>query len=252
MAISVKNKIAIITGATKGIGRGIANAFAASGATVVVVSRHLSDCEQTAFELQEKYGTNALGIAADITKQEDINCLVQSVIDAYGHIDVLINNAGSAITKCAEDVTEQDWDYVINLDLKAVFFCSQAVGKRMIEQKCGKIINISSALGIIAEKQILPYLAAKAGVLHMTKGLALEWAQHNIHVNSICPGYVITDINRELLSNEKVSEKLLKKFPLRRFGEVEEIADAAVFLASDASSYMTGQQIVIDGGWTIQ
>ena len=252
MAISVKNKIAIITGATKGIGRGIANAFAASGATVVVVSRHLSDCEQTAFELQEKYGTKALGIAADITKQEDINCLVQSVIDAYGHIDVLINNAGSAITKCAEDVTEQDWDYVINLDLKAVFFCSQAVGKRMIEQKCGKIINISSALGIIAEKQILPYLAAKAGVLHMTKGLALEWAQHNIHVNSICPGYVITDINRELLSNEKVSEKLLKKFPLRRFGEVEEIADAAVFLASDASSYMTGQQIVIDGGWTIQ
>ncbi|MPN00932.1 Dihydroanticapsin 7-dehydrogenase [bioreactor metagenome] len=120
----------------------------------------------------------------------------------------------------------------------------------MITQKSGKIINISSALGLVAEKQVLPYLIAKAGVLHLTKGLAVEWAQHNIQVNAICPGYVITDNNRDTLSQESVASGLLRKFPLRRFARSEEIAGAAVFLASDASGYMTGQPIVIDGGWT--
>jgi len=252
MAISVSGKIAIITGSTKGIGKGIAEALAEGGASVVIVSRHQNDCSNVAQELREKYSVPTLGVAADITIQGDIDRLVQLTIDTFGRIDVLVNNAGSALSKRAEDLTGAEWDQVIDLDLRAVFFCAQAVGRQMITQKSGKIINISSALGLVADKNVLPYLVAKAGVIHMTKGLAVEWAQHNIQVNSICPGYVITELNREALANEKIASALLRKFPMRRFGEVGEISDAAVFLASDASNYMTGQQIVIDGGWTAQ
>lgn len=252
MTNTQKGKVAVITGSTKGIGYGIAKALAAEGYNTVIISRHQNDCDRVAREIEETYHVSASGIAADITNLDDIHRMVQSVIEKYQNIDVLINNAGSAITKKAEDLTEADWDRVLDLDLRAVFFCSQIIGRKMIEQKHGKIINISSALGIVAEKQVLPYLVAKAGVLHLTKGLAVEWAKYNIQVNAICPGYVITEINEKELSNEKIAAGLLQKFPMRRFGTVEEISGAAVFLSSDASNYMTGQHIVIDGGWTAQ
>jgi NAD(P)-dependent dehydrogenase (short-subunit alcohol dehydrogenase family) len=252
MAISVKGKVALITGSTKGIGNGIANALAEGGANVVIVSRHQNDCDRVAAEIKEKYGVMTLAVAADITKQEDIEAMVSKTIDTFGRIDVLVNNAGSAITKKAEDLTYEDWDKVVNLDLRAVFFCSQAVGRHMIAQKSGKIINIASILGLVADKQVLPYAVSKAGVLQMTKALALEWAKHNIQVNAICPGYVITEINKDTLANEKIAAGLLRKTVMRRFGKVEEIAGAAVYLASDATSYMTGQHIVIDGGWTAE
>jgi NAD(P)-dependent dehydrogenase (short-subunit alcohol dehydrogenase family) len=249
MPISVNGKTAIVTGSTKGIGKGIANALSEGGANVVVVSRHQNECDETAKELISRYGYPAIGIKADVTKKEEIDSMVEKVVDKFGRIDILINNAGNAITKRAEDLTEEDFDRILNLDLRAVFFCSQAVGRHMIEQRSGKIISISSILGIIGGKQVLPYAVAKGGVLQMTKSLALEWAKYNIQVNAICPGYVITEINRDVLSDEKVAKDLLKKSPMRRFGQVEEIAGAALYLASDASSYMTGQQIVIDGGW---
>jgi len=247
--MDVKGKAAIVTGSTKGIGKGIAKALAKAGANIVVVSRHQDDCDKVAMELKKAYGISTLAIAADITKTEKINELVQKTVEVFGKIDILVNNAGSALTKRAEDLTEEDWDSVVNLDLKAVFFCAQAVGKQMIIQKYGKIINISSILGIVADKQVLPYAVSKGGVLQMTKALALEWAKHNIQVNAICPGYIVTEMNREDLSNAKISSHLLKKIVMRRFGQVEEISDAAIFLASEGSNYMTGQHIVIDGGW---
>lgn len=247
MDLSGKN--AIITGATKGIGRGIANGLAEAGANIVVVSRNKADCERVAEEIKQTYGVKTLALPSDVTKQSDIQNMVDRTVETLGSIDILVNNAGSAITKRAEDLTEEDWDHVMNLDLKAVFFCSQAVGRQMIAQKHGKIINIGSVLALVSDKQVLPYSVAKGGVLQMTKALALEWAKHNIQVNAICPGYIVTEINREALQDERISSSRLRKITMRRFGEVDEVAGAAVYLASNASSYVTGSHILVDGGW---
>lgn len=247
--MELKGKNALVTGGTKGIGYGIASALAAAGANVAVASRTPADCERTAHELQRSYGVKAEGFAADLSAIDAIERLAQHSRQALGPIDILVNNAGSGITKPAEALTEADWDRVITLDLKAVFFCAQAFGRHMIAEGRGKIINIASVLGIVANKQVLPYAVAKAGVLQMTRALALEWARYNIQVNAICPGYVMTEMNRAELTNTEVAPRILRKIPMRRFGEVDEISKAAVFLAGDASNYMTGQQIVIDGGW---
>ena len=249
MKIDVKGKICVVTGSTKGIGKGIAEALAENGGTVVICSRKQNECDAVAAEIREKYGVDAIGVSADITKTEAIENLFNTVMEKYGRVDVLVNNAGSAITKRAEDLTEEDIDHVLALDLRAVFFCSQAAGKIMIKQKSGKIISIASVLGVVADKQVLPYCVAKGGVLQMTRALALEWAKYNIQVNAICPGYVITELNRKELTDEKIGGGLLRKTAMRRFGEVEEIAGAAVYLASDASSYTTGEPIIVDGGW---
>lgn len=249
MKIDVKGKICVVTGSTKGIGKGIAEALAENGGTVVICSRKQNECDAVATEIREKYGVDAIGVSADITKTEAIENLFNTVMEKYGRVDVLVNNAGSAITKRAEELTEEDFDHVLALDLRAVFFCSQAAGKIMIKQKSGKIISIASVLGVVADKQVLPYCVAKGGVLQMTRALALEWAKYNIQVNAICPGYVITELNRKELTDEKIGGGLLRKTAMRRFGEVEEIAGAAVYLASDASSYTTGEPIIVDGGW---
>ncbi len=249
MKINVEGKVCVITGSTKGIGKAIAEALAENGGKVVICSRKQNECDAVAAEIAAKYGVEAVGISADITKQEAIDNLFNSVMEKFGRVDVLVNNAGSAITKRAEELTQEDFDHVLALDLRAVFFCSQAAGKIMIKQKSGKIISIASVLGVVADKQVLPYCVAKGGVLQMTRALALEWAKHNIQVNAICPGYVITELNRKELTDEKIGGGLLRKTAMRRFGEVEEIAGAAVYLASDASSYTTGEPIIVDGGW---
>ena len=242
-------KMAIVTGATKGIGRGIASGLAQAGANIVVVSRHYDDCERVAQDVMQRYGVSTLPVACDILQRDQVNDLLNRTVESFGRVDILVNNAGTAITKKAEDLLEEDWDRVVNLDLKACFFCAQTIGQQMIRQQRGKIINISSILGLVADKQVLPYAAAKGGVVQFTKALALEWAKHNIQVNAICPGYIITDINRAELESEKISKHLLGKIAARRFGTVEDIAGAAVYLASEASNYMTGHAMVIDGGW---
>ena len=249
MAIDVKNKSVIVTGSTKGIGKAIAEAFAEAGANLTIVSRNQDDCDRIAGELSGKYGVKALPVSGDITKIVNIENIVEKTAEEFGSVDVLVNNAGSAVTKASVDLTEEDWDSVIAIDLKAVFFCSQIAGRKMIEQKKGKIISIGSALGFIGEKRLLPYCCAKGGVLQMTKTLGIEWARYNVQVNVVCPGYVITDLNRDLLTDEKISTRLLSHIPMRRFGETVEVAEAVVFLASDASNYMTGQSIILDGGW---
>jgi len=243
------NKVAIVTGSTKGIGRGIIEALAKAGADVVVVSRNQDDCNQVAEKIKE-FGHDALPVAADVTNLNAIEALVKKVIEHYGKIDILVNNAGSAITKKAEDLTEADWDRVLNVDLKGVFFCAQAVGRQMIIQKHGKIINLASILGLVGDRQVLPYCVAKGGVIQMTKALALEWARHNIQVNAICPGYVVTPMNEADLKNEKIHDHIIKKIPMRRLGEICDMVGSAVFMSSKAADYMTGQTLVLDGGWT--
>ncbi|HHV72886.1 MAG TPA: glucose 1-dehydrogenase [Clostridia bacterium] len=250
-SMSLKDKVAIVTGSTKGIGKGIAFGLAQAGANVVVVSRHQNDCDRVAAEIAQ-LGVETLPVAADVTKMKDIENLVNSTLARFGRIDILVNNAGTALTKKAEEITEEDWDRVLDVDLKGVFFCAQAVGKQMIKQKRGKIINIGSILGTVADRQVLPYCVSKGGVAQMTKALALEWAKYNIQVNSLCPGYVITPMNEADLRNEKIASHILRKIPVRRLGEVEDMVGAAIFLASEASNYMTGQSIFVDGGWTAE
>ena len=250
--MGLKGKNAIITGSTKGIGRAIAMALAEQGANIVVVSRHQADCDATAAEIANKYHVSALGVAADLTHRSDIDHMLGRALKHFGRIDILVNNAGSAVTKPAEELTEEDYSKVIDLDMNAVFFCAQAVGKRMIDQGGGVIINVASILGKIAMKCVLPYLMAKGGVIQLTKGLAVEWARYHIRVNALCPGYVMTEINHEQLSDERISGELRKRTAMNRFGTVDEVARAAIFLASDASSYMTGTELIVDGGWTAQ
>jgi len=247
----LKDKVAIVTGSTKGIGRGIIKGMANAGANVVVVSRSQDDCDRVAAEIR-KSGENALPVPTDLTDLNAIEELIEKSIAHYGKIDILINNAGTAITKKAELLTEADWDHVLNIDLKAVFFTAQAVGRRMIAQKSGKIINVASVFGLVGDRQILPYCAAKGGVIQMTKALSLEWARYNIQVNALCPGYVITPMNEADFKNEKILNHVTGKIPVRRLGQVSDMVGAAVFLASSAADYMTGQNLVIDGGWTAE
>ncbi|MGB9804601.1 SDR family NAD(P)-dependent oxidoreductase [Desulfofundulus sp.] len=248
---SLNGKVALVTGSTKGIGYGIALALAQAGADLVIVSRNQADCDRVAGEVRGT-GRRAIGVATDVTQNDQVQSLVERTMAEYGRIDILVNNAGTAITKRAEDLTEADFDRVVALDQRAVFFVAQAVGRQMIRQGGGRIINVASILGLVGERQVLPYCVAKGGVIQMTRALALEWAKYNINVNALCPGYVITPMNEADLKNEKIYNHLIKNIPMRRLGQVEDMVGAVVFLASDAASYMTGQCLVIDGGWTAQ
>ncbi|MDK2919934.1 MAG: hypothetical protein PWQ37_2667 [Candidatus Petromonas sp.] len=247
----LSGKVAIVTGATKGLGYGMALGLAQAGADIVVVSRTPADCEKVASEIIAM-GRDALALPTDVSKQESIQNLVDRTVEKFEKIDILVNNAGTAVTQKAEDLTEEDWDRVININLKGVFMLAQAVGREMIKQKRGKIINIASIFGFVGDKAVLPYLASKGGVLQLTRGLALEWAKHNIQVNAVAPGYVMTPMNEKELSEQKIYKYITSKIPMRRLGEISEIAGAVVYLASEAANYVTGSTIVVDGGWLAQ
>ncbi len=244
-------KVAIVTGSTKGLGHGMAVALANAGANIVIVSRTPAECDQVAKEIAA-LGVQTLSAPTDVSKPEGIQGLVDKAIAKFGKIDILVNNAGTAVTKPAETLTIEDWDRVVNVNLKGVFLMAQAVGREMIKQKSGKIINIASMFGLVGDKNVLPYLASKGGVIQLTRGLALEWTKYNIQVNSVAPGYVKTPINEKEFSDEKVYNYIIGKTPMRRLGAVEDIAGAVVYLASNASNYVTGSTITVDGGWTAQ
>lgn len=243
-------KVAIVTGGTKGLGYGMAKGLAKAGADIVVVSRTAADCERVAAEIAAM-DRRAIGIPTDISRIDSIHKMVDLAAEVMGKIDILINNAGTAVTKLALKVTEEDWDYVVNLNLKGQFFLAQAVAKLMMEQKSGSIINIASVLGVIVDTNVLPYIVSKAGLIHMTKALALEWARYNIRVNAVSPGYVITQMNEKEFSDPKVLNHFLNKTPQHRLGEVGDIVGAVVYLASGASEYTTGSNLLVDGGMHI-
>ena len=244
-------RVAIITGSTRGIGRGIAECLGQAGASVVIVGRKEADCARVAAEMNAN-GIQTLAVPADVTKLADIDRLMETVAKTFGRIDILVNNAGGALTHKVEEITEEEWDQVLDLDLKSVFFCSQRAGRWMIPQKHGKIINTASIMGNVGQKLTLTYCAAKSGVLGVTRALALEWANHNIQVNALCPGFVLTSINEAAMQNEKILNATLRKIPVGRLGQVTDMTGAVLFLASAASNYMTGQTLTVDGGWTAQ
>jgi len=246
----LNGKVAIVTGGTKGLGYGIVMALAYYGAKVVITSRHQEDCDNVAKEVIEM-GGEAIGIKTDVQVKEEIDNLVAKTVEKFGHLDIMLNNAGVAITKPMLEMTEDEYNTVLDSNLRSVFFGSAAAAKEMIKQgNGGRIINMASIGGLVGTKNISTYGASKAAVLNLTKGMAIEFGKYNITVNSICPGYVKTALNAEALDNPKYQERMFRKIPLKRWGTVEEVAAIVLFLASDFSGIMTGSYIVADMGTT--
>jgi NAD(P)-dependent dehydrogenase (short-subunit alcohol dehydrogenase family) len=247
---SLKGRVALVTGGSRGIGKAIAVGLARSGADVVLASRKLPDLEEVAKEIKE-LGRKSLAVATHVGRLEEISNLVTRVKDEFGKIDILVNNAATNPTmEQAIDIGERAWDSIMNLNLKGLFFLSQAVAQLMKEQGGGKIINVASIEGVTPG--ILPvYAISKAGVIMATKVMAQEWAKYGIRVNAIAPGLTRTRFSEALWSNPDILSVAMMITPMARVAEPEEMVGAVIFLASDASSYVTGQVLAVDGGATI-
>jgi NAD(P)-dependent dehydrogenase (short-subunit alcohol dehydrogenase family) len=242
-------KVAIVTGAGRGMGYHFASALARYGADVVVCSRTRSELEKVSEEIQ-KFGRRCLIQPMDVLKIPEIHRMVEASVEVFGHIDILVNNAGINIPQWAEEVTEEAWDSTIDINLKGLFFCAQAVGKVMVQQKKGKIINISSQTGTVAIPQRAAYCASKGGVNQLTKALAIEWAKHNVLVNAVAPTFIETPFSRPMFEKPGFREFVLGNIPLGRVGLPEDVVGAVIYLASEASNLVTGHVLMVDGGWT--
>jgi len=247
----LKNKVAIITGARRGMGKSHAIKFAKAGAKVVVSDISQEECQSVVDEIK-KNGGEGLAAKCDVTKKDEVEAMVKKTIEKWGKVDILVNNAGICQFKPFLELTEEEWDRTIDINLKGYFFCAQAVAKEMVKQKAGAIVNIASiAMGQVGVgfPSITHYCASKGGIVAMTEALALELAPYNIRVNAVAPGAIDTPMADSTKQDPKVLEGTLARIPMRRMGKAEEVSNLVLFLASDASSYMTGSTVVIDGGW---
>jgi NAD(P)-dependent dehydrogenase (short-subunit alcohol dehydrogenase family) len=245
---SLEGKVAIVTGGSKGIGREIALVFAEAGADVVVCSRGLdSSLEDVAKEVRA-LGRRSLAVPADLSKKTETARLVQKTLDEFSVIDILVNNAGILLVTPFMKHTEEDWNRIMDTNLKGYFLCSQAVIKKMQEQKKGNIINMASIRSIGASRERVGYCVSKAGVVMLTRVMALEFGSSNIRVNAIAPGWIKTQLNKHLWEKPDIIKQIKQEVPLGYMAEPSAIATAALFLASDASSYVTGHTLVVDGG----
>jgi 3-oxoacyl-[acyl-carrier protein] reductase len=242
----LQGKVALVTGASRGIGRAVALELARQGAKVAVnYAGSEAKANEVVAEIHEM-GGEAFAIQADVSKVEAVDNMVKEVLDRFGRIDILVNNAGVTRDNLLMRMKEEEWDEVININLKGVFNCTKAVTRPMMKQRYGRIINIASIVGVIGNPGQANYVAAKAGVIGLTKTTAKELASRNITVNAIAPGFITTDMTDKL--SEEVRGEMLKQIPLARFGEPKDIAGVVVFLATDAANYITGQTIHVDGG----
>jgi NAD(P)-dependent dehydrogenase (short-subunit alcohol dehydrogenase family) len=243
----IDGKIALVTGASGGLGRHFAQVLASAGAGVCVAARRMDKVTETVAGI-ESSGGRAFGVEMDVTDSESVDAAFGVIEEQAGPVTVVVNNAGIASGALALDLEESDWDQVMDTNLKGAWTVAQAAAKRMAELETGGVIvNIASVLGFGVSKGVLPYAVSKAGLIQMTKALALEWARHGIRVNALAPGYVETDLTREYLATGD-GQKLLKRIPQRRSAEMAELDGPLLLLASDASSYMTGSVITVDGG----
>lgn len=247
--IALSGKTAIVTGASRGIGEAIAKGFAQAGADLILVSRKRGALEKVAKEVRD-LGRKAVPVVADIGIPEEVEGAVGASAKIFPRIDILVNNAGiSPVLKKAEELALHEWEEVLRVNLTGTFLFCQAVGKLMINQGGGKIINMVSVGAVVGFQRQIGYCATKGGILQLTRVLALEWAKYNIQVNAIGPGYVETELTQGMRQSKVISENLLRRTPMGRFGKPEEVVGAALYLASDASSYVTGQALFVDGGW---
>jgi 3-oxoacyl-[acyl-carrier protein] reductase len=243
--LELLGKVALVTGAAQGIGRAIALLLAQKGADIVVSDINLEKAEETVREI-ETIGRRAMAIRADVANTNDVERMVEAILGRFGQIDILVNNAGITRDKLILRMTEEDWDAVLNINLKGTFNCTKAVVRHMSKQRRGKIVNIASVVGEMGNVGQANYSASKAGVIGFTKTIAREFAQRGINVNAIAPGYIETPMTEAL--TEKVKEGLRRMIPMERLGRPEDVAQAVLFLVSEASSYITGQVLNVNGG----
>ncbi|MDC7783179.1 SDR family NAD(P)-dependent oxidoreductase [Priestia megaterium] len=250
---NLKNQVSIITGGAMGLGKAMAQALSQAGSNIVIADLNITEAQKTADEFKHSEGIEAIAIKMDVTKEDEVNNMVSKVLNHFGKIDVLFNNAGITHHEKLEDILFEDWYKVININLNGVFLVSKAVGRVMIEQQKGSIINISSMSGLIANtpQSQSSYNTSKAGVIMLTKSLAMEWAQHNIRVNTIAPGYMKTELTKPYFEeNGDMVKTWMNLTPMARPGTPDELGGLALYLASDASSFVTGSVYTVDGGYT--
>jgi 3-oxoacyl-[acyl-carrier protein] reductase len=247
--MKLKNKIALVTGSSRGVGRAVALGFAKQGANVIVNYTSNENAANEVVAAIQSVGGKAISVKADVAQKPEAENLVNSAIDAFGRLDILVNNAGFTRPAMMIKMTEDQWDQVVDIHLKGAFLCAQAAGLRMKEQKSGKIINVTSVAGIVGTVGQINYSAAKGGIISMTKSIARELARYNVCANVISLGIVATDMTEKIRSDEKLKEIYMNRILLKRFAEADDIAPAFVFLASDESNYITGQLLCVDGGY---
>lgn len=249
---NLKGKTVFITGAARGIGRGFAQSLAEFGANLVIGDINLEGAQRTASELEEKFGIKAISMPLDVTSTDSVREAISQTVNHFGGLDIAVNNAGIASNEDAENISDDMWDELMNINLRGVFICCREESRVMIERGAGNIINTASMSSLIVnypQKQS-HYNASKAGVVMLTRSLAAEWAEKKIRVNCISPGYILTEMNRRE-EVKKYHKSWIEMTPMKRLGEVEDLMGAIAFLASDASSFMTGHNLVIDGGFTL-
>lgn len=246
----LSGKAAIVTGGSKGLGFAMAAGLASAGASVMLVNRNAEEGTQAASELSEDFGVKAVSFAADVTGQEASEAMAKAAMDAFGRIDILINSAGINIRGPIDELSFADFQKVLDVNVSGTWLCCRAVTPYMKAAGSGKIINLASTLGLVGLSNRTPYTASKGAVVQMTRALALELAPNNINVNAICPGPFLTEMNLPIADTDDGKKFVVGATALERWGHLREIQGAAIYLASDAGSYMVGSMLTVDGGWT--
>ncbi len=245
----LSGKVALVTGGSRGLGRAIAGALGRAGAAVAISARTRSDLEQAAASLRAE-GCRALAVPADVTDEASVRDMVAAVLRDWGRIDILVNNAGIEGSGAVVEMDPGHWDRVLAVNLRGPMLCCKHVGPEMIRRRSGKVINVASVMATRVARYLSPYAASKAALVQFTRALALEWIRYNVQVNALCPGYFRTPMNEEFFASE-AGQRVLARLPIGRLGDPCEIEGAAVFLASDATSYVTGTALYVDGGHSL-